>query len=69
MTEGTRDWKARALELEAEMDRYRAASGKALASLQAALEDLRLNVRYLVFDLESTRRERDALAERLDGTC
>jgi hypothetical protein len=33
--------------------------------VQEALSQLRLDMKYLVFDLEATRRERDAL--RQDG--
>ncbi len=36
-----------------------------LALVQDALAQLRLDVKYLMFDLEVTRRERDALRERL----
>lgn len=32
--------------------------------VQEALSQLRLDMKYLVFDLEATRRERDALRER-----
>lgn len=35
-----------------------------LALVQDALSQLRLDVKYLMFDLEVTRRERDALKER-----
>lgn len=35
--------------------------------VQEALSQLRLDMKYLVFDLEATRRERDELRERLDG--
>ena len=34
--------------------------------VQEALSQLRLDMKYLVFDLEATRRERDALSERHD---
>src|SRR5262245_53075321 len=34
---------------------------------QEALSQLRLDMQYLVFDLEATRRERDALAEGREG--
>lgn len=34
--------------------------------VQEALSQLRLDMKYLVFDLEATRRERDALRERTD---
>lgn len=35
--------------------------------VQEALSQLRLDLKYLTFDLEATRRERDTLKERLDG--
>jgi hypothetical protein len=34
--------------------------------VQEALSQLRLDMKYLVFDLEATRRERDALRHGLD---
>ena len=37
-----------------------------LSLVQEALSQLRLDTKYLMFDLESTRRERDALQEELD---
>ncbi len=36
-----------------------------LALVQDALSQLRLDVKYLMFDLEVTRRERDALRDQL----
>ena len=36
-----------------------------LSLVQDALSQLRLDMKYLMFDLEATRRERDDLAERL----
>lgn len=36
-----------------------------LALVQDALSQLRLDVKYLMFDLDVTRRERDLLRERL----
>lgn len=38
-----------------------------LSLVQEALSQLRLDMKYLVFDLEATRRERDAYRENLDG--
>ena len=38
-----------------------------LGLVQEALSQLRLDVKYLMFDLEATRRERDALQQQLDG--
>jgi hypothetical protein len=34
--------------------------------VQEALSQLRLDMKYLIFDLEATRRERDQYRERLD---
>lgn len=34
--------------------------------VQEALSQLRLDMKYLVFDLEATRRERDALKQNFD---
>lgn len=34
---------------------------RVIALVQEALSQLRLDMKYLVFDLEATRRERDAL--------
>ncbi len=38
-----------------------------LSLVQDALSQLRLDIKYLMFDLEVTRKERDALRERLEG--
>jgi hypothetical protein len=35
--------------------------------VQEALSQLRLDMKYLVFDLEATRRERDALRQNGEG--
>lgn len=40
---------------------------EAVESLQTELDTLRLNVKYLAFDLEATRRERDSAAMAADG--
>jgi hypothetical protein len=37
-----------------------------LALVQEALSQLRLDVKYLMFDLDATRRERDELAAQLE---
>ena len=37
-----------------------------LALVQEALSQLRLDIKYLMFDLEVTRRERDELRQRLE---
>ncbi len=36
-----------------------------LTTIQEAISQLRLDMKYLMFDLEATRRERDTLRERL----
>ncbi len=38
-----------------------------LMLVQEALSQLRLDIKYLMFDLEVTRQERDSLRERLEG--
>ena len=38
-----------------------------LSLVQEALSQLRLDMKYLVFDLEATRRERDAYREAADN--
>lgn len=38
-----------------------------LALVQDALGQLRMDMKYLAFDAEATRRERDALQQKLDG--
>ena len=37
-----------------------------LGLVQEALSQLRLDMKYLIFDLEATRRERDELQKRLE---
>ena len=39
-----------------------------LSLVQDALSQLRLDMKYLAFDLEATRRERDEFRRKLDGT-
>lgn len=38
-----------------------------LMLVQEALSQLRLDIKYLMFDLEVTRKERDELREQLEG--
>ncbi|MBX7165049.1 MAG: transcriptional regulator [Pirellulales bacterium] len=38
-----------------------------LSLVQDALSQLRLDMKYLMFDLEATRRERDDLRQQLEG--
>ncbi len=38
-----------------------------LLSIQESLSQMRLDMKYLMFDLEATRRERDEYRERLEG--
>ena len=39
-----------------------------LSLVQDALSQLRLDMKYLAFDLEATRRERDEYRQKLEGT-
>ena len=39
---------------------------KKLGNLQQSLDSLRLGLKYLIFDLEATRRENSDLRKRLD---
>jgi hypothetical protein len=39
-----------------------------LSLVQDALSQLRLDMKYLAFDLEATRRERDEFRKKLEGT-
>jgi len=41
--------------------------GKILTLVKEALQQLRLDMKYLAYDLECTRRERDALQAKLDA--
>ncbi len=38
-----------------------------LVLVQEALSQLRLDIKYLMFDLEATRKERDELKQQIDG--
>jgi hypothetical protein len=40
---------------------------KILSLVQDALSQLRLDMKYLLFDLEATRRERDEFRRKLEG--
>ena len=39
-----------------------------LSFIQEALSQLRLDMKYLMFDLEATRRERDEYRKKLEGS-
>ena len=54
--------RARVAELEEEKNRR----SKILNMVQEALSQLRLDMKYLMFDLEATRRERDDYAWQLN---
>lgn len=49
------------------IDEKNARRSKILTLVQEALQELRLQIKYLTFDLEATRRERDALREKYEG--
>ena len=52
---------------DAALEEHVADPGNALALVQEALSQLRLDMKYPMFDLEATRRERDALKQQRDG--
>ena len=55
------------LELLAEQTRQRHAElKKSVSSLQESLDYLRLSIKYLLFDLEATRRENSYLRQLLE---
>lgn len=57
------------LELLAEQTKQRHAElKKSVSSLQDSLDYLRLSIKYLLFDLEATRRENSYLRKMLEET-
>ena len=42
--------------------------GRLIQIAQEAVEQLQLDVKYLLYDLDCTRRERDALKQELEGS-
>lgn len=58
------------IQLKSSLDRvieYTKRRRRILNLIQEALSQLRLDMKYLMFDLESTRRERDEYKNSLDG--
>lgn len=53
--------------LVAETVAHRKAVRAAALEIEDALADIRLNIKYLSFDLEATRRECDHLRQRLEN--
>lgn len=56
----------RLLKLANETEEKREKLNESVGSLQDALDYLRLSVKYLIFDLEATRRENAYLRQLLD---
>lgn len=57
-------------ELEKPLDRvveYTRRRRRILNLIQEALSQLRMDMKYMMFDLEATRRERDGYRDALDG--
>lgn len=59
--------KARLLDLAKKTGQSHKKLTKSVGRLQESLDCLRVSVKYLVFDLEATRRENDGLKKALDG--
>jgi len=64
---GSRTYASRAAEALAFIEETGARRTRILGLVQEALSQLRLDMKYLIFDLEATRRERDSYKEQLDG--
>jgi len=58
--------KSRLLELAKKTGQSHKKLTKSVERLQESLDCLRVSVKYLVFDLEATRRENDGLKKALD---
>ena len=58
--------RARLQELAQETNNRHSSMKKTITDLQESLDYLRLSIKYLVFDLEATRRERDDLRQTRD---
>ena len=58
--------KARLMELAKKTGQCHKKLTKSVERLQESLDCLRVSVKYLVFDLEATRRENDGLKKMLD---
>ena len=59
--------RARLLDLAMKTGQSHKKLTKSVERLQESLDCLRVSVKYLVFDLEATRRENDGLKKALDG--
>ena len=59
--------RARLLDLAKKTGQSHKKLTKSVERLQESLDCLRVSVKYLVFDLEATRRENDGLKKTLDG--
>ncbi|MCF7954876.1 MAG: hypothetical protein K9M75_03640 [Phycisphaerae bacterium] len=59
--------KARLLDLAKKTGQSHRKLTKSVERLQESLDCLRVSVKYLVFDLEATRRENDGLKKALDA--
>ncbi|MCI0462388.1 MAG: hypothetical protein L0Z62_36005 [Gemmataceae bacterium] len=56
-------WRERMLPLCERVCQFVRLQGRLIRIAQEAVDQLHLDVKYLLFDLEATRRERDALRE------
>jgi hypothetical protein len=58
-------WREKMLPLNERVGQYIRLQNKLLRMAQDTVEQLQLDVKYLVFDVEATRRERDELIREL----
>lgn len=59
-------WREKLLPLCERVGQFSRLQGKLVKVAQDAVEQLQLDVKYLLFDVEATRRERDELRQILD---
>ena len=59
-------WREKLLPLCERVGQFSRLQGKLVKIAQEAVDQLQLDVKYLLFDLEATRRERDELRQLLD---
>ena len=57
----------RILPLCEKVSQFARMQGRLVRIAQEAVDQLQLDVKYLIFDLEATRRERDSLREELES--
>jgi hypothetical protein len=63
-----RTWREKLIPVCEKVCEYARLQGRLIKIAQDSVEQLQLDIKYLLFDLEATRRERDALREELENS-